>query len=159
MLMMFLLYFLLITFFEGYFFTVGVNASTEIDSSVSRAVKDSNKISMVINIFSDGRIETAQKNSFKRNTTDGWWNYGFFKHQPCDFGVDKENISKNSLIHLNQGNELHEDNKKVYYGDFFILGQVNEVLNLPEDVSTYKFKDREVKLFRPRYDSITGTFL
>ena len=136
-----------------------MNASTEIDSSISRAVKDSDKISMVINIFSDGRIETAQKNGFKRNTTDGWRNYGFFKHQPCDFGVDKENISKNSLIHLNQGNELHKDNKKVYHGYFFILGQVIEALNLPEDVSTFKFEDREVKLFRPRYDSITGTFI
>ena len=43
--------------------------------------------------------------------------------------------------------------------NFFILGQVNEALNPPEDLSTYDFKDREVKLFRPRYDPITGTFL
>ena len=136
-----------------------MKASTEIDSSISRAVKDSNKISMVINIFGDGRIETVEKSSFKRNTTDVWWNYGFFKHQPCNFGVEKENISENSLIDLNQGNELPKDNEKVYYGDFVILGQVNKALNPPEDLSTYKFKDREVKLFRRRYDPITGTFL
>ena len=91
-----------------------MKASTEIDSSISRAVKDSNKIFMVINIFGDGRIETVEKSSFKRNTTDVWWNYGFFKHQPCNFGVEKENISENSLIHLNQGNELQKDNEKVY---------------------------------------------
>ena len=36
-----------------------MNAPTEINSSISRAVKDSNKISLVKNIFSNGRIETA----------------------------------------------------------------------------------------------------
>ena len=42
---------------------------------------------------------------------------------------------------------------------FLILGQVNEALNLPGDLSTNKFKDRKVKLFRQRYDPITGMFL
>ena len=67
----------------GYFFIVGANAPTEIDSSISRAVNDSNKISIVKNIFSNRRIETAvtaEKNSFKRNITGVWPNYGFFKH-------------------------------------------------------------------------------
>ena len=139
-----------------------MNAPTEIDSSISRAVKDSNKISMVKNIFTNGRTETAvtaEKNSFKRNTTDVWANYGFFKHQPCNFGVEKENLPENSLIYLNQGYQSYKDNKKFYYGDFFILGQVNEVLNPLEDLSTYELKDWEVKLFRQRYDPITGTFL
>ena len=139
-----------------------MNAPTEIDSSISRAVKDSNKISMVKNIFTNGRTETAvtaEKNSFKRNTTDVWANYGFFKHQPCNFGVEKENLPENSLIYLNQGYQSYKDNKKFYHGDFFILGQVNEVLNPLEDLSTYEFKDWEVKLFRQRYDPITGTFL
>ena len=36
-----------------------MNAPTEINSSISRAVKDSNKIPLVKNIFSNGRIETA----------------------------------------------------------------------------------------------------
>ena len=57
-----------------------MNAPTEIDSSISRAVKNSNKISMVKNIFSNGRTETAvtaEKNSSKQNTTDVWANYGF----------------------------------------------------------------------------------
>ena len=73
--------------------------------------------------------------------------------------MEKEKIHENSLIYLNQGYQTSKDNKKVYYGDFFILGQVNEALNPPEDLSTCKFKDREVKLFCPRYDPITGTFL
>ena len=44
----------------GYFFIVGVNSPTEIDSSISRAVKDANKISRVKNIFADGRIERIE---------------------------------------------------------------------------------------------------
>ena len=39
-----------------------------------------------------------------------------------------------------------------------MLGQVNECLNLPENTETYEFKDREVKMFRPRYDPVTGYF-
>ena len=78
---MFLFYFLPIVFF-GYFFIVDMNTPTQIDSVISQAVRDANKISMTKNIFEDGRIETAvtaEKSGFKRNTTDVWSNYGFFK--------------------------------------------------------------------------------
>ena len=102
---MFLLYFLLIVFF-GYFFMVGMNAPTQIDGGISQAVRDANKISMIKNIFEDGRVETAvtaEKSGFKRNATDVWPNYGFLKQQPCDFGVEKENLPEIFLIYLNQG--------------------------------------------------------
>ena len=78
MFFMFLLYFLVIVFF-GYFFIVGMNAPRQIDSGISQAVRDANKISMTENIFEDGRIETAvtaEKNGFKRNATDALSNYG-----------------------------------------------------------------------------------
>ena len=98
-----------------------MNAPTEINSSISRNVKDSNKFFAVKNIFGNGRIETVvtvENNSFKRNTTDVWQNNGFLKHQPCDFGVEKENIPENSLIYFKQDYQSYKDNKKVYYGDF-----------------------------------------
>ena len=56
-----------------------MNAPTQIDSGISQAVRDANKISMTENIFEDGRIEaavTAEKNGFKRNATDALSNYG-----------------------------------------------------------------------------------
>ena len=49
--------------------------STEIDSGISQTKRDSNKISMKKNIFSDNRVETAitaEKTSFKRNIVDVW---------------------------------------------------------------------------------------
>lgn len=113
-------------------------------------------------IFGDIRVETtvtAEKTSFKRNTTDFWKDFGYFKQQPCDYLVDKENLAENSIIYLNQGYQSYKDNKKVHYGDYFLVGQVNEYLNLPEDLKNYELGPREVKMFCSRYDTITGKFL
>ena len=62
--------------------------STQIDSGISQAIRDSNKIYMSKNIFSDNKVDTtitAEKTSFKRNTVEIWPDYGYFKQQPCDF--------------------------------------------------------------------------
>ena len=75
-------------------------------------------------IFSDNRIETtltAEKTSFKRNTIDVWPDYGYFKQQPCDYGVDEENFTENSIVYLNQGYQSCKDNKK-HYADYFLIG-------------------------------------
>ena len=74
------------------------SCNTQIDSGISQAIQNSSKILMSKNIFSDNRIETtitAEKYSFKSTTTDVWPSYGFFKQQPCDFGVEKENVPEN----------------------------------------------------------------
>ena len=101
---------------------------------------------------------TGEKTSFKRNTIDVWPSYRYFKQQPCHYGVDKKNMPENSIICLNQGYQSWKDNKKVFYADYFLNGQVNECLNPPENLEIYEFKDREVKMFRPRYDTVTGHF-
>ena len=89
--------------------------STEIDSGFSQAIRDSNKISMTKTIFSDNRVETAitaKKTSFKSNTIDVWPDYGYFKQQPCDFGIEKEHFPENSIFYLNQGYQSVKGNKK-----------------------------------------------
>ena len=109
--------------------------STEIDSGISQAITDSNKISMLKSIFVDNTIETtitAEKSAFERNTADIWPDYGYFKQQPCDFGIDKENRTKNSILYINQGRQSVKDNKKNYYADHFLIEQVNECINPPE---------------------------
>ena len=80
--------------------------STEIGDSFSQAIRELNKISMTKSVFSDNRVETvitAEKASFKKNTVDVWPDYGYFKQQPCDFGIEKENFPENSIFYLNQG--------------------------------------------------------
>ena len=43
--------------------------------------------------------------------------------------------------------------------EYNILGQVIECLNPPEDISNYVCQNCKVKLYRPRYDTVTGIFL
>lgn len=82
------------------FLVIQQASSTQIDSGITQAIRDSNKISMSKNIFSDSRVETtitAEKTSFERNTVDTWPSYGYFKQQPCDFGIGKDNFPENSI--------------------------------------------------------------
>ena len=51
-----------------------------------------------------------------------------------------------------------ENNKRVYYGDYFLMGQVTECLNPPENLETYEFKNKEVRMFCPYCDTVTGHF-
>ena len=69
---------------------VNGSCNTQIDSGITQAIQNSSKISLSKNIFSDNRIETtvsAEKNRFKRNTTDVWLRYGFFKQNKKTFSV------------------------------------------------------------------------
>ena len=93
-----------------------------------------------------------------KDTADVWPNYNYFKQQACDFALDKENMSENSIIYMNQGYQSWKDNKKIYYVNYYILGQVNESLNPPENLEIHEFKYREVKLYCPQFDNVTGNF-
>ena len=66
-----------------------------------------------------------------------------------------------TIFYVNQAYQSYKDNKKVYYCDFYILGQVTPCLNPPppEDLKNHKFKPNEAKIFRPKYDTVSGEFL
>ena len=83
----------------------------QIDSEISQAVRDANKISMTKNVFGD-IILTAEKSSFKRNTTNLWPEFGFFKQQLCDYGTEKENYPENTVFYINQAYQSYKGNKK-----------------------------------------------
>ena len=120
----------------------------QVDSRISQAVRDANKISMIKNAFGDTTL-TAEKSSFKRNTTNLWPEFGFFKQQPCDYGMGKENQPESTVFYINQAYHSYKDNKKVYYADFFIIGQIKYCLSPPENIESYEFKEREAKMYRP----------
>ena len=92
----------------------------------------SNRISLTKNIaLPEQNIETTIvatkfENGNGKNTTCVWPEHGYFKQQPCDFHIDKENYPENSILYINQGNLTIKDNKKLYYADHYILGQVTE---------------------------------
>ena len=104
-------------------------------------------------------VATRSENGNGKNTTCVWPEFGYFKQQPCDFGMEKENYPENSIMYINQGYLTIKDNKGLYYADYYILVQVLECLYPPEDISNYVCQDREVKIYRPKYDTVTGTFL
>ena len=118
---------------------------------------------MTKSIF-DSRIETtitAEKypGGFKNNSTNLWPNYGYFKQQACDFSVEKANMPEMTAFYINQASHSYKDNKKIYYCDVFIVGQVTPILNPLEDLKNYIPKANEAKIVRPKYDVVSGQFL
>ena len=52
----------------------------------------------------------------------------------------------------------YKDNKKMYYNDIFVIGQITPLLNQLENSSKYVPKEKEVKILRSRYNASTGAF-
>ena len=78
---------------------------------------------------------TAEKStSFNRNIINIWKNCSCFKQQPCDFPIEKANLPENSILYINQTYQSYKDNKKLFYADYYLLGQINQCLNPPEDL-------------------------
>lgn len=73
--------------------------------------------------------------------------------------MDKDNFQENSVIYINQGYLSVKDNKIMFHADYYILGQIIEVINPLGNIQNYVFKNREVKFFCPCYDPQTGQFL
>ena len=99
-----------------------------IDNSVSEAIKRSGKISLTKNIalpehnIQTTIVATRFENGNGKNTTCAGPEFGYFKQQPCDSGMEKENYPENSIIYLNQGYLTIKESKRLYYANYYILG-------------------------------------
>ena len=60
--------------------------------------------------------------------------------------MEKVDYPENTIYYLNQSYLTVKKNKKIYYGNFYILGQIIEVSNPTENIDTYVCKDREVNI-------------
>ena len=137
--------------------------STSIDNSVSQVIKSSGTIYKNL-VFPDKSIEititaTEFENGNGKNTCCVWPEHGYFKQQPCDFGMDKENFPENSIIYINQGYLTVKDNRKLNFAAYYLIGQINVCANPPEDIDNYVCQYREVKIYCPHYDPVKGNFL
>ena len=83
----------------------------------------------------------------------------FFISQVCDFFLEKTNLPENTLLYLNQGYLSYKENKKIYYTNIFIIGQITPLLNQPENLEEYKPQENKVKILRSKYDNVAGQFL
>ena len=76
-------------------------------------------------IFETKLVVTKFGNGNGKNTTNIWPEHGYFKQQPCDFGLDMENFFENSFIYIKQGYLTINENRKTLYADYYLIGQVN----------------------------------
>ena len=51
-----------------------------------------------------------------------WRCYGHFNNQKPDYNIEKVNCLENTIFYLNQAYLAVRKNKKIYYGNFYILG-------------------------------------
>ena len=68
-------------------------------------------------------------------------------------------MPENAILYLNQGYLSYKDDKKIYYTDIFIIGQIVPLLNQPENLDEHTPKENEVKIVRAKYNTVTGQFL
>ena len=128
-----------------------VSVST-IDSGISSAVRDSSKLSMT-------KVLRKKDTGLKRNSTDLWSKNGYFSSQVCNLFLEKANLPEMTIFYISQAYLSYKDNKKIYYTNVYILGQVVPLLNTPEDLSNYELKSDELKIIKPKYDPVCGQCL
>ena len=73
--------------------------------------------------------------------------------------MEKANFPENLLIYINQPYLTIQKSIKMYYCDYYILGQIIEAMDPPNDIKKYQLKGKEVKYLRPRCNRKTGEFL
>ena len=79
-----------------------------------------------------------------------WKKHGFFNAIKSDFNMEKVNYPENTLFYINQVYLTVKKNKKMFHCDYFILGQIIESSNPPENISSYTLKKNEVRIIRPK---------
>ena len=142
---------------------------TTIDKSVSDAIKVSKHISMKKNIvLPEKNIETSiittkfdNENGQVSTSTRVWPSCGYWMAMATayNFNLKENNHPENSIIYINQAYLTIKNNKRMFYGDDFLLGQIIEAINPPKNISNYVCKECEVKMYRLCYDTVTGQFL
>ena len=136
------------------------STTTAVDNAVSDAIKLSKQISLTKNIsLPEKNIETTivasefdDENGQVFSTSRIWPEVG------C-FNMKKVNYPENLVIYVNQAYLTVQNSKKMFYVNFYLIGQIIEALNPPENIANYVCKDCEVKIYKPRYDVSTVQFL
>ena len=140
--------------------------SSSIDDSVSEVIQKSSQISWTKRTaFPRKNIETTivvsrfddNGQSQVTNCRCMWPDYGYFKQQPCNLQMDKANFPKNSIIYIDQGYLSVKDNKRIFYANYYILGEIIGAINPPENIENCDCKD--FKFYRPCHGPQMGQIL
>ena len=83
---------------------------------------------------------------------------GHFGYSECNFQLEKENIPKYTIMYLNQSQISYKGSKKIYYAEYFALGQILEHSDSPKILEDVVLGEREVFLICARYNINSGKF-
>ena len=122
---------------------------------LSRALVENNR-NVSTNFFAatiENENETVEV--FRENV---WKNLCFLNAIKPDFNMEKVNHWENTSFYVNQAYLTLKKNKKIFYCEYFILGQIDKSSNHPENISSYTLNENEVRMVRPKYDTNTGQF-
>ena len=85
---------------------------------------------------------------------------GFFKEHRTDLTIKEPNFPENTLVYVNQGSISPIKGEQAIYLEFIILGQILPFANPDPKINldNHDFKDNEVLLFVPSYNTETGLY-
>lgn len=63
-----------------------------------------------------------------------------------------------TIYYFYQCRRSYKGRKKIYYGEYFFSAQILEREDAPQDMENHILEEREVLLFHPKYDIISGKF-
>ena len=72
-----------------------------------------------------------------------WRNYGYVNARKSDYSMEKVNFPENMLLYINQSYLTVKKYKKIFYYNFFTVGQIMESLKMIRpcyDLETEEFK-------------------
>ena len=82
---------------------------------------------------------------------------GHFGYSECSFQLEKENMLKYIIMYLNKSRISYKGSKKIYYAEYFVLGQILERSDSPKNLDVV-LGERDVILIHPRYNINSGKF-
>ena len=88
-----------------------------------------------------------------------WKSNGFFGDQKTNLTIIKANFPENTLVYVNNGSIFAvKGGQTAVYLDYVILAQILPVTNFPDNLDNYQYKDNEVLLYVPLYNTQNGLY-
>ena len=93
------------------------------------------------------------------STEKMWKSNGFFGGQKTNLTISKANFSENTLVYVNNGSIFAaKGGQTAVYLDYVILAQILPITNFPDNLDNYQYKDNEVLLYVPLYNTQNGLY-
>ena len=93
------------------------------------------------------------------STEKMWKSNGFFGDQKTNLTIIKANFPENTLVYVNNGSIFAvKGGKTAVYLGYVILVQILPVMNSPDNLDNYQYKDNEVLLYVPLYNTQNGLY-